>query len=109
MNEIGTRIYEIISNSGITKSELAKRINVSQNTIQYWKNENAYPSLAVIEKICDATGITTEQFFHGIGSRANKKPADGFIDSWRFLNEEEKSAVRQTIIAFRKDKAVRND
>lgn len=74
MNEIVTRIYKIISHSGLSECEFAKRIGVSKNTIQYWKNENAYPSLAVIEKICEVSGITAEQFLrYGQKKRADRR------------------------------------
>ena len=39
MNEIVERIYELIAKSGISKSELSKRIGVSKNMIQYWKKK----------------------------------------------------------------------
>lgn len=109
MNEIVARIYKIISDYGLSKSEFAKRIGVSKNTIQYWKNENAYPSLAVIGKICEVTGITAEQFFYGMGRKGGLNAEEKFLDSWRLLNEEEKSAILQTMKAFKKDKAVKND
>ena len=104
MNEIVTRIFEIISDCGISQNELARRIGISKNTIQYWKKQDAYPSLEVIEKICETAGITAEQFFHGMGRKEGLRPEEKFLESWRLLNEEEKIAISQTIKAFQKDK-----
>ncbi len=99
----------MIAEKGMSQTELAKKVGISKNTIQNWKNEKVYPSLTVIDKICEATGITAEQFFYGMGRRDKLNSADKFLDGWRLLNEEEKAAVLQTIKAFKRDKTVKND
>lgn len=109
MNAIVERIYELIAKSGISKVNLADKIGVSRNTIQNWKKSNAYPSLNVIEKICEVFGITTEQFFCGMGSENGESSEEKFLDAWRMLTASEKSAVAKVIAVFKEDKAVQND
>lgn len=109
MNEIVERIYELIAKSGISKTELSKRIGVSKNMIQYWKKENALPALSVIERICETFNITVEQFFCGMGAEYKNPLQDKFLDEWRLLNDKEKAAVKNCIAAFKANKAVHND
>ncbi len=109
MNEIVTRIYELMAKSGISKVCLADKIGVSRNTIQYWKKANAYPSLNVIEKICEVFNITVEQFFCGMGNKNGENAEEKFLDGWRMLSDLEKSVIERVIIAFKAAKAVQND
>ena len=39
MNEIATRIFNLIAEKGMSQTELAKKVGISKNTIQNWKNE----------------------------------------------------------------------
>ncbi len=109
MNEIVTRIYELMAKSGISKVCLADKIGVSRNTIQYWKKADAYPSLTVIEKICEVFNITVEQFFNGIKSENSESAEEKFLDEWRMLTDLEKSVIERVIVAFKAAKAVQND
>lgn len=90
MNEVATRISKLISEKGMSQSELAKRVGISKNTVQNWKKDTVYPSLAVIEKICEATGISVEQFFYGMGRREELNAGEKLLDSWRLLNDEKR-------------------
>lgn len=109
MNAIVARIYELMAKSGINKVNLADKIGVSRNTIQNWKKLDAYPSLSVIEKICEVFGITTEQFFSGMGNENGESSEEKFLDAWRMLTDSEKAAVEKVIAVFKEDKAVQND
>lgn len=44
-----------------------------------------------------------------MGRKNGLTDEEKFLDNWRLLNEEEKSAILQTMKAFKKDKAVKND
>lgn len=109
MNKIVERIYELIAKSGISKVDLADKIGVSRNTIQNWKKADAYPSLTIIEQICKVFGITTEQFFCGMGNKNADNLEAKFLDAWRMLTDNEKAAVEKVISVFKEDKAVKND
>lgn len=60
MNDIVSRIYELISQSGMSKSSFADKIGISRNTVQNWKKLNSLPPLNVILKICGLFNITVE-------------------------------------------------
>lgn len=101
MNAIVARIYELMSKSGISKVSLADKIGVSRNTIQNWKKFDSYPTLAVIEQICGVFGLTTEQFFDGIGNNECEKSQQEFMDDWRMLSENEKTLILKVIEEFK--------
>ena len=109
MNEIVSRIYELMAKSGIRKKDLSDKIGVSRNTIQNWKKFDAMPTLSVIEKICEVFNISTEQFFSGMGNLEGDKAEREFIDDWRMLSDTEKLAVEKVMCAFKELKAVHND
>ncbi len=109
MNDIVARIYELISQSGMSKSSFADKIGVSRNTVQNWKKLNSLPPLNVILKICELFNITVEQFFCGVGRLDGKNKEEIFLDNWRMLNNSEKLAIKSCIEAFKVNKAVKND
>ena len=109
MNEVVARIYELIAQSGISKTELANRIGISKNMLQYWKKENGYPSISIIKRICNVFNITVEQFFSGMGNEQEKSNQDRFLNEWRMLTSSEKSTLQKVIATFKEDKAVQND
>ena len=109
MNDIVSRIYELISQSGMSKSSFADKIGISRNTVQNWKKLNSLPTLNVILKICGLFNITVEQFFCGVGRLDGKNQEEKFLDNWRMLNDAEKLAIRNCLAAFKVDKAVEND
>ena len=52
MNERNWNMYKLSQESGIT-----------QSTISNWFNNNIVPSIASLEKICEAFNITLSEFF----------------------------------------------
>lgn len=109
MNDIVAKIYELIAESGISKTELAKRIGVSKDVIQYWKRENAYPAVPVIKRICEVFDISVEQFFCGMGRTDKISEEDKFLNSWRLLTDNEKRLISDAIVVFNEAKAAHND
>lgn len=101
MNEIVSRIYELMAKGGISKTYLADKIGVSRNTIQNWKKLDSMPSLAIIERICGVFNITVEQFFSGIGGNGDNNSDREFIDAWRMLSDRERAAVVNVIETFK--------
>ena len=46
-----------------TEYQLAEHSGLTQSTISAWYRKNLYPTIASLEKICTAFGITLSQFF----------------------------------------------
>ncbi|MDE6966223.1 MAG: helix-turn-helix transcriptional regulator [Clostridiales bacterium] len=100
MNDIISRIDELRVKRGMSKAVFAKEIGVTPTTICNWSRLDSLPALSVIQKVCDVTGVTVEQFFDGLGGTADKSPDSLFIDEWRTLSQSERKAVESVIDAF---------
>lgn len=100
MNSIVARINELRVKSGFSKAALAEKIGVTPTTIGNWSKMDSMPTLAVIERICEVTGVTLNQFFCGMRGESEAAEEDKFLDEWRMLAQNEKKAVEQVIDAF---------
>ena len=100
MNGIVARINELRIKSGLSKAALAKSIGVTPTTIGNWSKKDSMPTLAVIERICEVTGVTIQQFFTGMRDESEVTPEDKFLDEWRMLTETEKAAIDKAMDAF---------
>lgn len=105
MNVIVARIYELLAQSGLSKSTFADKIGVSRNTIQNWKKRDSFPTLSVINRICELFNITVEQFFSSLNGDGKAVQAERkFIDKWRMLTPTEKALVANAISTFKEAK-----
>lgn len=57
------RIRDLMEEQNLTSYALAKKSNLAQSTISNFFKRNTVPSVATIESICNALGITLSQFF----------------------------------------------
>lgn len=85
---------------GWTLYELSKRTNISESTIYTWKRKNKCPSIPVLDKICNAYGITLYQFFNGVGDDSLSEEQKVVLNTWSVLNSRQKEAVLQTMKLF---------
>lgn len=58
MGNISSRIMEVIKNSGLTQTEFATRLNISQGYISKLAKSTAIPSDRTIADICREFGIS---------------------------------------------------
>lgn len=100
MNNIVARIDELRIKSGLSKAALAERIGVTPTTIGNWSKMDSMPSLAIIERVCEVTGITIQQFFCGMNGDSETTPEEKFLHEWRMLTETEKSAIEKVMDAY---------
>lgn len=57
---LGQRINEIRQASGLNQVELAKRLNISKQTVSNWENDNIQPSIEMLVRISKFFGVTTD-------------------------------------------------
>ena len=57
---LGQRINEIRQASGLNQVELAKRLNISKQTVSNWENDNIQPSIEMLIRISKFFGVTTD-------------------------------------------------
>lgn len=95
------RIKELMEKRGWTCYELAAQTSISTNAIYDWFKIGAVPSLGNIVKVCEAMGITLEQFFCGEQSYQLTQEEQDILSAWFSLSEFEKSAFINLIKAFK--------
>lgn len=95
------RIKELMDAMGWTAYELSNQTGISTNAVYDWFKTGASPTLPNIIKICEATGITLEQFFCGAGARAHTPEEERLLTEWYSLSDLEKETVFKTIETFR--------
>ena len=79
---------------GWTEYQLAEKSGLPQSTISSWYRKDMIPTVASLEKICDAFGITLSQLFAGEDdpvslTRSQKK----LLESWSELSAEQQNAL----------------
>ena len=57
---IGKRIYELRTEKGLTKSCLAKQIEVDIKAVSYWENEINEPKASYIVKLAKFFEVSTD-------------------------------------------------
>ena len=61
--DVLAKIIELRSKKGWTEYKLSLESNIPQTTISSWFRKNVQPSIASLQAICSAFGITMSQFF----------------------------------------------
>lgn len=68
-----------MDSTALTKREVAKRVGVSENTLQRWKNKESYPELPNIEKLATILEVSPLEFYKvREGSVAIQEPVSIF-------------------------------
>lgn len=79
---------------GWTEYGLAERSGLPQSTISSWYCKNASPTVASLEKVCKALGITLSQLFadekDAVSLTASQKK---LLEHWSRLSEDQQNAI----------------
>lgn len=57
---LGQRINELRQSFGWSQVELAKRLNISKQTVSNWENDNIQPSIEMLIRLSKQFGVTTD-------------------------------------------------
>ncbi len=85
------RINQLNNERDWTSYKLSEYSGVPQSTISGWYNKNMVPSVATLEKLCKAYGITMAQFFLTSNERLD-------------LTDDQKRLLREWDVLSPKDK-----
>lgn len=94
------RITELLDERGWSKYQLAKEADISQSTISSMMKRGNNPTVATIERCCNAFGITVAEFFNSdLQEKELTLEERKLVSDWRELTPDMQSAVRQMISA----------
>ena len=65
---IGERIRRLRLQAGLTQEDLANRADLTKGFISQLENDTTSPSIATLQDILDALGVSLAEFFQGSGS-----------------------------------------
>lgn len=93
MVDVLTRITEQRLLRNWTEYELAKRSGLPQSTISSWYRKKMLPSLASLEKICQAFDMTMAQFLAEDSKLAEITPDERkLLQKWELLSPKQKAS-----------------
>lgn len=94
------RIKELMAMMGWSCYELSNQTGISTNAIYDWFKIGAMPTLPNIIKICEAVGISVEQFFCGTANCSYSSDEEIVLREWVSLSELEKETILRMIETF---------
>lgn len=84
-----------------TEYELALRSDLPQSTISSWYRKNAIPSIASLEKVCNAFGITISQLFATGNERVDLTDEQrDHLSRWSLLRDDQKKVLTDLMNAM---------
>ena len=63
--KIGKFIAEMRKNAGLSQTELAKELNISNRTVSKWETGDGLPDIATVPQIAQFFGITVDELLAG--------------------------------------------
>ena len=100
--DIQERLLQLQKQHGWSDYKIAKEAGLSPNTVSNIYKRGLTPSLATIEMLCKAFGITISQFF-AEGNMIEITPElKELFDKWTALTDEQKKAIWQVIKTYSK-------
>lgn len=98
--DVLTRLRKLLDERGWTEYRLSKECGLAQSTIGNIFRRNTDPTLATLETICKAFGITLSQFF-AEGEMVELTPdLKEMFESWLVLTPAQKDAALQMLKAM---------
>lgn len=63
--EIGKKLKEMRTASGLTQDQVAERLFVSRQTVSNWENEKTYPDIVSIIRLSDLYAVSLDELLKG--------------------------------------------
>lgn len=92
-----SRLRHLMAERGWTAYRLAKESGLSESTLANIFKRNTVPSIATLEAVCAAFGISLAQFFAEDEMVELTPELQELFDQWVSLNPEQKQAALQMI------------
>ena len=88
--KIGKFIAEKRKEKGITQSELAERLGITDRAISKWENGRCLPDAGLMHDLCETLGITVNDLFNGevVDMKENEQKLEEHLLEMTKLKEE---------------------
>ena len=93
MVDVSKRINELMQERGWTEYRLVKESNLPASTVANIFHRKSVPSIATLENICDAFGISLCQFFATDNMFSLNEEQALLVQRWSTLNNEQKHVI----------------
>ena len=95
---IDERLKALMDERGLNMYSLAKRSNLSWNTINNLFAKKSKPTITTLEMVCKGLGITLIQFFDVTGKTVSlTAEQEHLVGRWNTLTPQEKSMISELI------------
>ncbi len=95
MGTLGSRIKELRQAKGLTQSDLAKILNVTNKSISFWETDEKTPRMGKLEELAEYFNTTKSYLIEGKAAETpgNNLSSDelALISYYRSMSKEEKS------------------
>ena len=98
--DIRERLIQLQKQRGWSDYKIAKESGLSPNTVSNIYKRGNVPSLATLEILCKAFGITMSQFFAESDIIEITPEIKELFDKWSALSSKQKSALFQVMDCF---------
>lgn len=101
--DIPQRIKELAKARGWSEYRLAKETKLAASTISNIYHRDTVPSVATIEIICTAFGITLSQFFSNDNMISLNEEQEELLDLWANIPIEQKTKLLELMRSMKQD------
>ena len=98
--DIIERLVKLQKSYGWSDYKIAKQAGLSPNTVSNIYRRGNVPSLATLEALCKAFGITPAQFFADNEMVELTPELRELFNKWSSLSDKQKSAIWQVIESY---------
>ncbi len=88
--QIGSKIFEILKQRGITQKEFSMKTGIAESTISDWKRKGFNPSAGKLPVICSVLGVSLDELLDDGTGSSNRKDS---IDYTFSINQDEKNLI----------------
>ena len=88
--QIGSKIFEILKQRGITQKEFSMKTGIAESTISDWKRKGFNPSAAKLPIICNVLGVSLAELLDDGTAPSNYKES---VDYAFTLSKDEKNLI----------------
>ncbi len=102
--DVRARITELIEELGMSNADLAREIGCDKRTVAYWSNHQRAFNADMLPAVCEAFGITPNQFFmlDEIKIKSKKKSLNPYALLSKFMKFDKKF-LEEKLEALRKE------